>query len=317
MRATTTTLGQLVEHVENVSRGNFDETIPSERHGVHKSEGDVHRECWGRGPALRPNGCLPTVYGSPSPTSTAARPTFRPKTSTIGLSRRRRSATHSSAGSMASTRFRAVFTDRYTAIDHGEILSKMVEIGFRPEQQVQYMLDDRMMVVKVPDYGRQFEVALKDNVVPGVSIANGETGYLSFCIECFFLRLVCTNGMVAPVSIGQSRFKHISRKAFEELPETIRQVAQESDGQRAKMVISVNTPVHNPIQSIESFNKRFGLTASEGELVKASWEQEPLQTMWGVIQAYTGAARAPELAVDVSYRLERVGGQLLSMVKNN
>ena len=28
MRATTTTLGQLVEHVENVSRGNHDETIP-------------------------------------------------------------------------------------------------------------------------------------------------------------------------------------------------------------------------------------------------------------------------------------------------
>ena len=210
---------------------------------------------------------------------------------------------------------RAVFTDRYTAIDHTEILSKMVEIGFRPEQQVQYMLDDRMMVVKVPDYGRQFEVALKDNVVPGVSIANGETGFLSFCIECFFLRLVCTNGMVAPVSMGQSRWKHISRKAFEELPETIRQVAQESDGQRAKMVVSVNTPVHNPIQSIESFNKRFGLTVAEGELVKASWEQEPLQTMWGVIQAYTGAARSPELAVDVAYRLERVGGQLLSMVK--
>ena len=210
---------------------------------------------------------------------------------------------------------RAVFTDRYTAIDNTEILAKMVEIGFRPEQEVQYMLDDRMMVVKVPDYGRQFEVALKDNVVPGVSIANGETGFLSFCIECFFLRLVCTNGMVAPVSVGQSRFKHISRKAFEELPETIRQVAQESDRQQAKMVISVNTPVHNPIQSIESFNKRFGLTQSEGELVKASWEQEPLQTMWGVIQAYTGAARSPELAVDVAYRLERVGGQLLSMVK--
>jgi hypothetical protein len=175
-----------------------------------------------------------------------------------------------------------------------------------------------MMVVKVPDYGRQFEVALKDNVVPGVSIANGETGFHSQCIECFFLRLVCTNGMVAPVSVGQSRFKHISRKAFEELPETIRQVAQESDGQRAKMLISVNTPVHNPIQSIESFNKRFGLTASEGELVKAAWERENQgATMWNLIQSYTGAAKEPELAVDVAYRLERVGGQLLSMVKSN
>jgi hypothetical protein len=46
-------------------------------------------------------------------------------------------------------------------------------------------------------------------------------------------------------------------------------------------------------------------------------KQEPLQTLWGVIQAYTGAARSPELAVDVAYRLERVGAQLLAMVKSN
>jgi hypothetical protein len=91
----------------------------------------------------------------------------------------------------------------------------------------------------------------------------------------------------------------------------------ESDGQRAKMVISVNTPVHNPISSIQSFNNRFGLNMAEGEVVKVSWEQEPLHTMWGVIQAYTGAARSSDLAADVAYRLERVGGQLLSMVKSN
>ena len=49
---------------------------------------------------------------------------------------------------------RAVFTDRYTAIDNREILAKMLELGFRPEQEVQYMLDDGMMVVKVPEYAR-------------------------------------------------------------------------------------------------------------------------------------------------------------------
>ena len=81
------------------------------------------------------------------------------------------------------------------------------------------------------------------------------------------------------------------------------------------MVISVNTPVHNPIQTIESFNKRFGLTQAEGEMVKASFAQEPGETMWSVIQAYTGSARAPELTVEAAYRLERVGGQILALVK--
>jgi hypothetical protein len=121
--------------------------------------------------------------------------------------------------------------------------------------------------------------------------------------------------MVVPVSAGQSRFKHVSRKAFEALPETIRQVAESSNRQQAQMVISVNTPVHNPIQTIESFNKRFGLTQDEAEMVKASFAQETGGTMWNVIQAYTGSARAPELTVEAAYRLERAGGQILAMVK--
>jgi hypothetical protein len=126
------------------------------------------------------------------------------------------------------------------------------------------------MVVKVPEYARSFEVALKDNVVPGISIGNSEIGFASFCIECFYLRLVCTNGMVVPVSVGQSRFKHVSRKAFDQLPETIRQVAEfkppaGSDGH------SVNTPVHNPIRHRAS--TAFGLTQAE-EMVENSFAQE-------------------------------------------
>ena len=44
--------------------------------------------------------------------------------------------------------------------------------------------------------------------------AIAKSDFSSFCIECFYLRLVCTNGMVVPVSVGQSRFKHISRKGL-------------------------------------------------------------------------------------------------------
>ena len=152
-------------------------------------------------------------------------------------------------------------------------------------------------------------------MTPGISVSNSEVGLASLSVSAFILRLVCTNGMVVPVSAGQSRFKHVSRKAFEALPETIRQVAESSNRQQSQMVISVNTPVHNPIQTIESFNKRFGLTLAEGEMVKASFAQEPGDTMWNVIQAYTGSARAPELTVEAAYRLERVGGQILALVK--
>jgi len=45
---------------------------------------------------------------------------------------------------------RAVFTERYTAIDHMEVLTKMLEYGFDPAGEVHLTLDSEMMVLKVP-----------------------------------------------------------------------------------------------------------------------------------------------------------------------
>jgi len=313
MRANTT-LGNLIEKVETMSAGNFDETV-----SLNEIEFESLNEMWvgGVGVEVLPQAQrllanrlrVPFTYLERCPDDLQA------ENLNHWLNQERKVRETFFLRFNGQKDVRAVFTDRYTAIDNREILARMPDLGFRPEQEVQYMLDDGMMVVKVPEYARSFEVALKDSVVPGISIGNSEIGFLSFTIECFYLRLVCTNGMVVPVSVGQSRFKHISRKAFEALPETIRQVAESSNRQQAQMVISVNTPVHNPVQTIESFNKRFGLTLAEGAMVKASFAQEPGETMWNVIQAYTGSARAPELTVEAAYRLERVGGQILALVK--
>ena len=310
----TTTLGNLIEQVETMSAGNFDETV-----SLSEIEFGSLNEMWigGVGVDVLPQAQRLLANRLRAPFSYLDRCPAELQAQNLNywLEQERKERNTFFCRFNGEHQVRAVFTDRYTAIDNREILSKMIELNFRPEQEVQYMLDDGMMVVKVPDYGKSFNVVLKDTVAPGISIGNSEIGFLSFCIECFYLRLVCTNGMVVPVSVGQSRFKHISRKAFEALPETIRQVAESSNRQQAQMVISVNTPVHSPIQTIESFNKRFGLTLAEGEMVKASFAQETGETMWNVIQAYTGSARAPELTVEAAYRLERVGGQILALVK--
>jgi len=313
MRATAK-LENVIEQVETMSAGNFDETV-----SLNEIEFESLNEMWVKNVSvevlLQAQKLLANRLGVPFSYLNRCSPELQRINLQYWLEQERKQRETFFLRFNGQKELRACFTDRYTAIDNREILSKMLALGFRPEQEVQYMLDDGMMVVKVPEYARSFEVALKDNVVPGLSFINSEIGFYSFTIECFFLRLVCTNGMVVPVSIGQSRFKHVSRKAFDQLPETIRQVSESSNRQQAQMVISVNTPVHNPIQTIESFNRRFGLTVAEGKLVKASFAQEPGDTMWSVIQAYTGTARSPELAVEAAYRLERVGGQILALVK--
>jgi hypothetical protein len=310
----TTTLGNLIEQVETMSAGNFDETV-----SLNEIEFNSLNEMWigGVGVEVLPQAqkLISQRLGVPFSYLNRCPADLQAENLNHWLEQERKERESFFLSFNSQRQVRAAFTTRFEPTDNYEILLKMLDLGFKPEQEVQSMLDDGMMVVKVPEYAKSFDVALKDFVVPGISIGNSEIGFLSFTIECFYLRLVCTNGMVVPVSVGQSRFKHISRKAFEALPETIRQVAESSNRQQAQMVISVNTPVYNPIQTIESFNKRFGLTQAEGEMVKASFAQEPDQTMWNVIQAYTGSARAPELTVEAAYRLERVGGQILALVK--
>ncbi|MBN2034046.1 MAG: hypothetical protein JW836_12280 [Deltaproteobacteria bacterium] len=46
-----------------------------------------------------------------------------------------------------------------------------------------------------------------------------------------------------------------------------------------------------------------------------AWEIEPGMTMFHVLSAYTRAAHDPVLSAEESYKLERIGGVILSMVK--
>ena len=213
------------------------------------------------------------------------------------------------------SKLRAVFTDRYTAIDHTEILSRMVEYGFSSETEVHYSLDQELLVLKVPDFTRAFGFGDKDKIVPGISVANSEVGVLAFSVECYAYRITCSNGLISTVSVA-SRFRHVSRKALEEFPHILRQVVYESERNQGRFAISAQTRVDNPLATIGSFNRQFTLTKKEAEAVTKAWEAEPGMTMFNVIGAYTRAAHDGDLTAEESYKLERIGGMILAMVKN-
>ena len=212
-----------------------------------------------------------------------------------------------------SDKLRAVFTDRYTAIDHMEILSRMMEYGFSPEIEVHYSLDQNILVLKVPDFTRQFGFN-GDNIVPGISIANSEVGILAFSIEAYFYRLVCSNGLISRTSVA-SRFKHISRKALEEFPQILRQVVYESERSQGRFEISSRSPIDDPLSTIGSFNRQFNITKREAQAVEQAWQIEQGLTMFNVINAYTRAAQDNSLSVEEAHKLERIGGLILSLVK--
>jgi len=209
---------------------------------------------------------------------------------------------------------RAVFTDRYCALDNSQILSRMVEYGFSTETEVHYSLDQEILVLKVPDFTRTFGFG-GDKIVPGISIANSEVGILAFTIEAYFYRLVCSNGLIAKSTLA-SKFRHISSKALEEFPHILSQVVYESEHSQRRFEISTQTRIDNPLVTIGSFNRQFTLTKKEAEAVTQAWEAEPGTTMFNVIGAYTRAAHEADLTAEEAYKLERLGGFILAMVKS-
>jgi len=77
----------------------------------------------------------------------------------------------------------------------------------------------------------------------------------------------------------------------------------------------MQTPVENHLMTIESFNRQFQIGEKEREAVKWGREQEVGNTMFHVVSAYTRAAQFEGMPAEASYRLQKVGGMVLGMVK--
>jgi hypothetical protein len=195
-----------------------------------------------------------------------------------------------------------------------EILTKMLEYGFDPSCEVHFSLDESIMVLKVPEYSRMFGLTEKDKIVPGISIANSEVGLIALSIEAYFYRLVCSNGLISKTAVS-SRFKHVSRKALETFPQVLSDVVYQSQSSQGQYQMSMQTHVDNPLDTIELFSRQFQLSQDETEIVKKAYYLEEGATMFHIINAFTAAAREPYLTAMDAYKLERVGGSVLGLIK--
>ena len=214
----------------------------------------------------------------------------------------------------AGDRVRAIFTERYTVIDNMEVLSKMIDYGFSPQCEVHLSLDPEMMGLKIPEFGRTFKLSENDKVVPGISISNSEVGLLCLTIQAYYYRLVCTNGLITQTSVD-ARYKHISRKIMNEFHNIIENVSVHSQHGRDRLMISSQTAVDNPERTIERFAIQFQIPKEETEIIKQAYYLEQGGTMFHIINAFTRAAQNSSLSAFSSHRLERTGGNILSMLK--
>lgn len=207
---------------------------------------------------------------------------------------------------------RAVFTPRYKPVDNFEVLARLGEMGYTPDTKVQCSLDGEFMLLSIPDGRRQFKIN-GDKMMPGLALSNSEVGLASLSVSAYLLRIVCSNGMVSKTEISAS-YRHVSTKILTELPQVFEKVADGLGKQKDRLKLSLESPVADPLATIERFNKQFALGEREKEAVAWAWPQETGETMFNVVNTYTRAAAMEGLPAESSFRLQRVGGEVLGML---
>jgi len=207
---------------------------------------------------------------------------------------------------------RAIFTPKYKPVDNFEICERLDSLGYGSETQVQCSLDPEFMSLSILDGKKAFDVN-GDKFKPGISISNSEVGLASLSIAAFILRLICTNGMVSKTEISES-YRHVSTKILDEFPATMDKVSCELGAQKHKIGLSMESPVDDPLKTIESFNRQFNLNQSQKVAVEWAWPQEMGDTMFAVVNTYTRASQFKSLSAENSYQLQRVGGNILGML---
>ena len=210
---------------------------------------------------------------------------------------------------------RAIFTDRYKVMDNGDVIDRISSLGFGADAPVQCLLDSDFMSISIPDGNKAFSVN-GDRISPGISVSNSEVGISSLHIASFFLRLVCTNGLIMKTQVGAA-YRHVSTKILDQFQEKLGQVSHELLNQANLFRFSVNSHVEHPESTIQSLNRQFGMNEKETEAVAWGYQSESGDTMYHVINAYTKGSQYPSLpSAESRHKLQETAGNILSMVKS-
>ena len=72
--------------------------------------------------------------------------------------------------------------------------------------------------------------------------------------------------------------------------------------------------MNDPLATMNSFNKQFGLNNDEKKALAWAWPYEIGDTMFCAVNAYTRAAQREGPTAESSHRLQKIGGNILAML---
>jgi hypothetical protein len=174
-----------------------------------------------------------------------------------------------------------------------------------------------------PDVRRIYDIAERegklpesDFVYPGMTLRNSEVGYTAVIIDEFNFRLVCLNGMI--ISVGESRLLYRQHRPIEEaaLDKQLSDAFGSLDARwvatKNKLQLLSGITIYDADKEIEMQLNKMEATRSFVKAAQDAFKLEPLNNMYGVLQAITRAAQSVNEDMDKRVSLEEMAGRLLS-----
>jgi len=152
-----------------------------------------------------------------------------------------------------------------------------------------------------------------DVVSPGLYLRNSEVGLGCLVLECFILRLVCTNGLVAPRDGTFHRWRHVAVNP-EQVVADIHQAVGRVAGEVAETVGLLDQAADRGVrggarQALRALAHRESLSRNLTKALLHAYDEDTHDSLFGVVNAVTAAAR--NLPAVLRTRLELLGGSLL------
>lgn len=231
---------------------------------------------------------------------------------------RLRTSRYGMNGSGTSGTLRAFVSPSYSAIPDSRIarlLARVLESA--GELRVRRLDATDRSVTYVIGVGRPFRPGDSHevgDVAGGLLVRNSGVGFASLSLSLHLERLLCKNGMTAPVPdalLLRRSHRGIDESAVEEV--LMAQVSMLPGRLRAGAELlgdAERRPVPDRREAVLALLQRARLPKRHADPILAAWDKEPRGTVFGLVQAVTRAAQdeRPELR----FELERAAGRYLT-----
>lgn len=204
---------------------------------------------------------------------------------------------------------RAVLSARYSPVDH-DLLLRWVSEAVGRDTRVRYELTEQQLVLQIID--RQDRGTSTDRLHSGVSIRNSEVGLSAVEVSGLVYRTICLNGLILS---GQENYRrrHIGDTSLrDQVRRAIQQTTLNAQQGAARFEGTQGIRVPDMESLFERIGSRHSLTKRQGSAIREAFTIEPGETLYAAINAITRAGNSSTLDLEDRRQLQELGGNILA-----